>query len=81
MITHNQLFVILDPGGTQKTRVRQTCPSQTGIATRWQAIASDATSLASVVAKETGIDRVDLRRRNLIPKEAFPYKTPVISTS
>jgi carbon-monoxide dehydrogenase large subunit len=28
------------------------------------------------VARETGIDRIELRRRNLIPKEAFPYKTP-----
>ena len=26
-------------------------------------------------ARELGIDRVELRRRNLIPKQAFPYKT------
>jgi carbon-monoxide dehydrogenase large subunit len=27
-----------------------------------------------------GIDRIELRRRNVIPKEAYPYKTPVGST-
>ena len=32
--------------------------------------------LIDEAALETGIDRVELRRRNLIPKEAFPYKTP-----
>ncbi len=36
--------------------------------------------LVDEAARETGIDRVELRRRNLIPKEAFPYKTPVGST-
>jgi carbon-monoxide dehydrogenase large subunit len=33
--------------------------------------------LVEKAARETGIDRVDLRRRNLIPKEAFPYQTPI----
>jgi carbon-monoxide dehydrogenase large subunit len=33
--------------------------------------------LVDEAARETGIDRVELRRRNLIPKEAFPYRTPV----
>ena len=28
-------------------------------------------------ARELGIDVVEMRRRNLVPKEAFPYKTPV----
>ena len=32
--------------------------------------------LVDEAARETGLDRVELRRRNLIPKEAFPYKTP-----
>lgn len=32
--------------------------------------------LVDEAAKVTGIDRIELRRRNLIPKEAFPYKTP-----
>ncbi|MGB7543773.1 MAG: xanthine dehydrogenase family protein molybdopterin-binding subunit [Burkholderiales bacterium] len=32
--------------------------------------------LVEEAARETGIDRVELRRRNAIPKEAFPYKTP-----
>ena len=32
--------------------------------------------LVDEAARETGIDRVEIRRRNLIPKEAFPYKTP-----
>ncbi len=36
--------------------------------------------LVDEAARELGIDRVELRRRNLIPKEAFPYKTPVGST-
>jgi carbon-monoxide dehydrogenase large subunit len=36
--------------------------------------------LVDEAAREIGVDRVELRRRNLIPKEAFPYKTPVGST-
>lgn len=31
-------------------------------------------------ARELGIDRVELRRRNVIRKDAFPYRTPVGST-
>jgi carbon-monoxide dehydrogenase large subunit len=33
--------------------------------------------LVDVVAQETGIDRIELRRRNFIPADAFPYQTPV----
>ncbi len=33
--------------------------------------------LVDEAASELGIDRVELRRRNLILKEAFPYKNPV----
>ncbi len=29
------------------------------------------------IAHDTGIDRVDLRRQNFIPADAFPYQTPV----
>lgn len=29
-------------------------------------------------AREMGIDPIELRRRNLIPKDAFPYQTPVL---
>jgi carbon-monoxide dehydrogenase large subunit len=29
------------------------------------------------MAQELGIDRLELRRRNFIPKESFPYDTPV----
>jgi carbon-monoxide dehydrogenase large subunit len=36
--------------------------------------------LVDEAARETGIDRIELRQRNFIPKEAFPYKTPVGST-
>jgi aerobic carbon-monoxide dehydrogenase large subunit len=36
--------------------------------------------LVDEAARELSIDRVELRRRNLIPKEAFPYRTPVGST-
>ena len=34
--------------------------------------------MVDVAASEMGIDRVELRRRNMIPKEAFPYQTPVL---
>ena len=33
--------------------------------------------LVDAVAHDTGIDKVDLRRRNFIPNDAFPYQTPV----
>ena len=33
--------------------------------------------LVDVAAKETGLDRVEIRRRNFIPNSAFPYQTPV----
>ena len=36
--------------------------------------------LVDEAARETGIDRIELRRRNLIPGVAFPYKTPTGST-
>ncbi|MGZ8154461.1 MAG: xanthine dehydrogenase family protein molybdopterin-binding subunit, partial [Burkholderiales bacterium] len=36
--------------------------------------------LVSNAAAELGIDPAELRRRNLIPAEAFPYKTPTGST-
>ena len=36
--------------------------------------------LVNQAAAETGVDPVALRRRNFIPPEAFPYKTPTGST-
>ena len=33
--------------------------------------------LVDVIAHDTGLDRVELRRRNFIPADAFPYQTPV----
>jgi CO/xanthine dehydrogenase Mo-binding subunit len=33
--------------------------------------------LVDAAARETGLDVVEIRRRNLIPPEAFPYRTPV----
>ena len=33
--------------------------------------------LVDCIAHDTGIDRVELRRRNFIPANAFPYQTPV----
>ncbi len=36
--------------------------------------------LVDEAALQTGIDRVDLRRRNLIPREAFPFKTATGAT-
>src|SRR5262249_5975529 len=39
-----------------------------------------AERLVDEAARISGIDRVALRRKNLIPKSAFPYKTPTGST-
>jgi carbon-monoxide dehydrogenase large subunit len=36
-----------------------------------------AERLVDEAARELGIDRIELRRRNLIPKDAFPYQTPM----
>jgi carbon-monoxide dehydrogenase large subunit len=33
--------------------------------------------LADLAARELGIDRAEIRRRNFIPADAFPYQTPV----
>jgi carbon-monoxide dehydrogenase large subunit len=33
--------------------------------------------LADRAARELGIDRAEIRRRNLVPSEAMPYKTPI----
>ncbi len=33
--------------------------------------------LVDVAARDTGMDRVEIRRKNFIPKDAFPYQTPV----
>jgi carbon-monoxide dehydrogenase large subunit len=34
--------------------------------------------LVDVAARDLGIDRVEIRRRNFIPRDAFPYQTPVM---
>jgi carbon-monoxide dehydrogenase large subunit len=34
--------------------------------------------LVDVAARDLGIDRVEIRRRNFIPGNAFPYQTPVM---
>ncbi len=36
--------------------------------------------LMDAAARELSIDRIEMRRRNLIPAEAFPYKTPLLWT-
>ncbi len=36
--------------------------------------------IVDLAARELGLDPVELRRRNLIPPDAFPYETPVDST-
>ena len=36
--------------------------------------------LVDEAARELGLERAEIRRRNFIPREAFPYKTPVGST-
>jgi carbon-monoxide dehydrogenase large subunit len=33
--------------------------------------------LVDVASHDTGLDRIALRRRNFIPRDAFPYQTPV----
>ena len=33
--------------------------------------------LVDAVAKDTGVDKIELRRKNFIPSDAFPYQTPV----
>jgi carbon-monoxide dehydrogenase large subunit len=33
--------------------------------------------LVDIAAREMGMDRVEIRRRNFIPTDAFPYQTPV----
>ncbi len=33
--------------------------------------------LVDTIAHDTGLDRVEIRRRNFIPRDAFPYQTPV----
>ena len=34
--------------------------------------------LVDIAASQMGIDRVEIRRRNMIAKEAYPYQTPVM---
>jgi len=36
--------------------------------------------LVETAAKEMGIDKIEIRRRNFIPTEQFPYETPVLMT-
>ncbi len=36
--------------------------------------------LVDIAARDLGIDPIDLRRRNFIAPEAFPYETPVLMT-
>ncbi len=33
--------------------------------------------LVDTIAHDTGLDRIEVRRRNFIPPDAFPYQTPV----
>ena len=35
--------------------------------------------LLDMVAKDLGVDRVEIRRRNLIPASAMPYRVPTIT--
>ena len=37
-------------------------------------------SMIRIAAQELGIDQTELRRRNFIPPDAFPYKTPLTFT-
>jgi carbon-monoxide dehydrogenase large subunit len=55
------------------TNMTPTCPyrgaGRPNVAYLWERLVDEA-------ARITGIDRIELRRRNMIPKDAFPYKTP-----
>ena len=33
--------------------------------------------MVDVIAHDTGLDKIELRRRNFIPTDAFPYQTPI----
>jgi len=37
-------------------------------------------SIVEKAARESGIDRAEIRRRNFVPADAFPYETPVALT-
>jgi carbon-monoxide dehydrogenase large subunit len=34
--------------------------------------------LVDTAALEMGIDKIEIRRRNIIPREAYPYQTPML---
>ena len=59
------------------TNTVPTCPyrgaGRPNVAYLWERLVDEA-------ARATGIDRIELRRRNLLAKDVFPYKTPVGST-
>lgn len=64
---HRLVFTNTTPGTAYRGAGR---PS---VAYLWERLVDEA-------ARVTGIDRIELRRRNLIAREAFPYKTPSGST-
>jgi carbon-monoxide dehydrogenase large subunit len=64
---HRLVFTNTTPGTAYRGAGR---PS---VAYLWERLIDEA-------ARVTGIDRIELRRRNLIPQDAFPYKTPSGST-
>ncbi len=55
------------------TNLTPTCPyrgaGRPNVTYLWERLVDEA-------ARVTGIDRIELRRRNVIPKDEFPYKTP-----
>src|SRR5205807_141096 len=69
------------PGILRADARRKIALTKTTPTTAWRGAGRPGVSclverLVDEAARQSGIDRIELRRRNLIPKEAFPYKTP-----
>lgn len=62
--------------GRHRLAVTNTTPTTAYRGAARPSVVYIAERLVEQAARETGIDRVELRKRNLIPKDAYPYKTP-----
>jgi aerobic carbon-monoxide dehydrogenase large subunit len=62
--------------GRHRLAVTNTTPTTAYRGAARPSVVYIAERLVEQAARETGIDRAELRRRNLIPKDAYPYKTP-----
>jgi len=62
--------------GRHRLAVTNTTPTTAYRGAARPSVVYIAERLVEQAARETGIDRVELRKRNLIQKDAYPYKTP-----